>query len=81
LAFLEAFELGVQKLQKRPRKIILLWPSFLQPKKLKTLKNLQINKHKGKSWKKNNETMKLEKLGSLPQVVVLFVCPPPPTRT
>jgi hypothetical protein len=24
--------------------------------------------------------MKLEKLGSLPQVVVLFVCPPPPTR-
>jgi hypothetical protein len=25
--------------------------------------------------------MKLEKLGSLPQVVVLFVCPLPPTRT
>jgi hypothetical protein len=56
----------------------------MQPKKLQNLKFYKNSKQtniKQKAWKRKNENMKLEELGSLPQVVVLFVCPPPPTRT
>jgi hypothetical protein len=43
---------------------------------------LKAKKHKANNLReKELKNMKLEKLGSLPQVVVLFVCPLPPTRT
>jgi hypothetical protein len=42
----------------------------------KTLQKFKTNKHKRKSLKG-----KRMKRGDIPQVVVVFVCPPPPTKT
>jgi hypothetical protein len=58
----------------------------MKPKKLQEKiskhKKLKARKHKTNNLKeKELKSMKLKNLGSLPQVVVLFVCPPPPTRT
>jgi hypothetical protein len=50
-------------------------------KTTKLKKNSKQTNIKEQTWKGKNENMKLEKRGNLPQVVVLFVCPPPHTKT
>jgi hypothetical protein len=53
-----------------------------QQEKIFKNKNLKARKHNRNNLKeKELKNIKLEKLGNLLQVVVLFVCPPPPTRT
>jgi hypothetical protein len=75
LASLPTFKLRAQELQERLMQILL--PQSSSKKYLKTTK-LQ-NPIQIQSRKKLKE--KLEKLGNIPQVVVVFVCLPPPTRT
>ncbi len=73
------------KVSKEAKKFFYLDWALNKPKKIqekKMTQKLKAKKHKANNLReKELKNMKLEKLGSLPQVVVLFVCPLPPTRT
>jgi hypothetical protein len=81
---LKLLSLELESFNRGQGKFSCLNQALMQLKKLQNLKLYKNSKQtniKQKAWKKKNENMKLEKLGSLPQVVALFVCPPSPTRT
>jgi hypothetical protein len=83
LAFLGLFEHGAQKFQGRPRQKICLDWALKKPIKLqekKTMKKLKAKKDKNKFEREWTHKHEIGKLGNVPQIVVLFVCPPPPTR-